>query len=241
MPRYMLNGRPVFGLNGNLVIDPVGNGLLAKGLATEIVGDAIRQCFLAADNTHRSFDRVSAHGKSCYTSGLVSSTSASVSQTTRPLVIFEAMSKATKHSELGLRVTRAMTKRGVTEASLVAKIQEWAPGDAHEKLRGKLSQQMVNYITQGGAERSFYTPFLAAALDVPCIWLAFGLGPDPFAEEQPLAIEAQTDRERKLLRAFRTAEDPVRRAIEKALSTDIEIAKKRSKKAGVPKKIPRAA
>ncbi|MDP9090175.1 MAG: hypothetical protein M3O26_15695 [Pseudomonadota bacterium] len=130
------------------------------------------------------------------------------------------MSKVQPASQLGVRLKEAMDRRKIKESELVSALQELARGDEHEDLRSKLSQQMVNYILKGGAARSFYTPFLADALKVPCVWLAFGIGVDPLAKDSPSPTETPDEREQQLLRAFRAAEDPVKRTIEKALSIE---------------------
>jgi hypothetical protein len=81
----------------------------------------------------------------------------------------------------GERLARAMALRGIeSEADLVRRIHALVPSDQHIDLRNKsLTQQMVNHILQFKAKRSYFTPFLAAALDVPCLWLAFGIGKEP--------------------------------------------------------------
>lgn len=79
----------------------------------------------------------------------------------------------------GRRVRDAMKLRGVDgEADLVKRIQALAPGDENEEFRRKsLTQQMVNHVLNGHAERSYFTPFIAAALEVSAIWLGWGIGP----------------------------------------------------------------
>jgi hypothetical protein len=51
-------------------------------------------------------------------------------------------------------------------------------------VRQKITQQTISYITARGAEESSYTPILAAALNVPPLWLAYGFGPDPLQARQ---------------------------------------------------------
>lgn len=148
------------------------------------------------------------------------------------------MSKTPMTSPLGIRLKKAMDGRKIKESELVAALQRLAPGDEYEGLRAKLSQQMVNYILKGGGERSSYTPFLADALNVPCVWLAFGIGADPLVENSSSStIETRTERERRVLHAFRNAEDPVKSTIEKALGTDAKANKPaRPKKQATTKK-----
>lgn len=238
----MLNGRPILGLNSDLVLNPIGNGLLAERAATEEVGDTVGQSLLAASDSNGAFDSFSAHGEQTYTSGLVSSTSAYVSNPTSRLVRSRGMSKPQVTSPLGYRLKRAMDARKIKESALIVALHDLVPGPEHEDLRGKLSQQMVNYLLKGGGERSFYTPFLAEALKVPCVWLAFGIGPDPFAEGYPPPLEISNNRERHVMRAFRNAEEPVKRAIEKALSSERESGNVKSLRPKyVPKKNRRVA
>ena len=112
-----------------------------------------------------------------------------------------------------------MERRSIKETDLVVKVQQLAPGAENDALRAKLSQQMINYIKNGG-ERSFYIPFLATALDVPCLWLAFGIGPNPSWDSVTAPMpDAKNERERLLLRCFRSANAVVKQTIEKALES----------------------
>lgn len=87
-----------------------------------------------------------------------------------------------KQTAFGKRLREAMQMRGhrgepLAEADLVRRIHELAAGPEHEALRNKsLTQQMVNHVLNGEAERSYFTPFLAAALGVSALWLGWGVG-----------------------------------------------------------------
>ena len=91
-------------------------------------------------------------------------------------------------TDFSKRVREAMRLREVQgEAELVRLIHAVAPGDELEEFRRKsLSQQMVNHVLNGEAERSYFTPFIAAALEVSAIWLGWGIGP---REAAPLRYE----------------------------------------------------
>lgn len=92
-----------------------------------------------------------------------------------------------KDTPFGARVRKAMRWRGVDEAALIELVQNTAPGDAFKELREKsLTQQMVNHIRNGKAERSYFTPFIAAALGVSPLWLGWGIGRPDASHIRPI-------------------------------------------------------
>jgi transcriptional regulator with XRE-family HTH domain len=103
----------------------------------------------------------------------------------------DAVAKKSQRTPAGLaaRLKLAMTAKGMTQAQLIARIQQLAAGDKHEELRNRLSQQMVSFVLSGEAERSYYAPFFAEALDVPHLWLAFGIGRGPNGNTTPQSAE----------------------------------------------------
>lgn len=239
----VLDSGPVLGLDTNvLVVEPIRNGLLAKPLPHKC-GNGICECLLsaAADLNSSKDDFVSLrrgllHGELEYTSRFVFSTSPCVSHSTRALVGSQSMSK--EMSPLGVRAQKALKSIGKNwknpEAEIVALLKGMVD-DSDAELRERLSQQTVHNILNGRVERSYYTPFVAHALGVPCLWLAFDVGPENFGKDAPSARGA------RLLKAFEESEEPVKKAIEKALTDDAKPKKKSKKQAASKKTVLRVA
>lgn len=201
-----LEVRPPLGVEKNLVIDPVGHGLLADaGMAN--VPESGRDAGLAAgdlNSTKKSNNVRFIHGHPKYTNRFVSATTPFVCHENKSACNVVSMATTIRKHAPKPPVTapKPRSKKRQAQAGRDGKTlgDRLALAMAHETGRRghdyrqadlladvnrlaqatdedpALTQQMLSAIMRNQVTRSSYTPFMAAACHVNPLWLSDGIG-----------------------------------------------------------------
>lgn len=198
VPGNCFNSRPPFGVEQDLVGQPVGNGLLANGRSIEVVTDAFGEGRLASGNRDRAFESgnvVSLHAPSVTRILVGVNKEDCFSEDKEACIVLnmttprqrERQAKQPKapsrpRPEVGpdgltmpQRLERLMTDRGVGQTDLARMCSQFF-ASYYPAMDGAVQQQHIFNLLHKQSD-SWVSPLIAHVFDVNALWLQFGIGP----------------------------------------------------------------
>lgn len=196
----LLDERPPFRVEKNLVIDPIRDRLLAhsgpagvtntrskSGLAPGDIDRSLERCNVRFIHEHRKYTRILVHVNKddCLTVNKEACTVVSMPTTKRKpkQTAPESRPKRVKVLDRGpdgmtfpQRLSALMVERGVGQTELAKRCSQLYASFFPDGPDDKVKQQHI-FNAMGTQSTSEFLPLIAVALDVNELWLQFGVGP----------------------------------------------------------------